>query len=984
MSAGYIQLAAIGQQDAYLTGEPQVTYFAGVYKRHTPFVLEAYDIPFIDQSITYGKTSICRIPPKGDLIRGLTLKINLPALYNPGEDWTWGPTPSATNFPLLWFGFSNGTIVGPLTAPTNFQYYSTNVASLAGWFDSNFGPYASYNYSLNKFVFSNVSNVIVTAGAPDNSALSSIFWGLDPVNYTTAAGSNIIYNATVSSLSNLSANSISPSNTFANVFISTLTPDYTLQQSGWIQTVGLPTNILTGVYLSLAETVPTSSQQFLNFFEVNPSSIKYWTQNDFSPSNYAITPGGCIKFINPGYYTVQMGFNVQGGSVQNLAYGSSPTDGAPPIPSFIYTSNCTVSPNPSTPIIIPIIVTNPGLFYYFYVTTSGVNLLTGTYFSAIPVNDIYQLSTDVTLASTSLAPVPLYGNVTPQNSTVTLDSNSMMNFQLNGSYLISGSLSFNDPSYVANVSLGYGSNTIYTYDMSIQGRNPTFCFSMPLVANTLFSYYLNVSTTGSLSTLNANSFFAINQVGVLPPTQAETILPYNGILYQSTSNTLPPSGFINLASTFYSSNTNSAMITTTSGGNLSFTNVMSFMMTAVLYTSNAVSTVSIVSTDPAFSQQTHAVASSIAPPYTVSVPFSVSNTSALYSISVGIINNLSANVLAGTYISVAALASSISTGAITPDFSYCDSVGTHIIKNADLKIGGQTIQSITGEYIEIWNELNIPYENQPGLQLLTGKYDTGTSIPPPGRTYFINLPYYFYENPELSIPIAALGRQDVEVWVTFREFSELTAISVPDPTLSATIITEYVYLANPEINWFQNHQIDYVITQTQYQEFDLAQGFQSAVFELEFSGPIKELFFITQPVGNAPYDYVVAGSTNPNLQSLGMTFNGEDAFLTSCTNALYVGAIEPFNHHVNFFSKPPTTSPQPQIFGRQFFMYVFAKNPSSRNSSGAINFSRIRNVFLQLNVFNPGAVYPAKKFRVIATSQNVLRVENGIAGLMFD
>ena len=61
MSAGYIQLAAIGQQDAYLTGEPQVTYFSGVYKRHTPFVLEAYDIPFNDQVITYGGTSICRI-----------------------------------------------------------------------------------------------------------------------------------------------------------------------------------------------------------------------------------------------------------------------------------------------------------------------------------------------------------------------------------------------------------------------------------------------------------------------------------------------------------------------------------------------------------------------------------------------------------------------------------------------------------------------------------------------------------------------------------------------------------------------------------------------------------------------------------------------------------------------------------------------------------------------------------------------------------
>ena len=51
MSAGYIQLAAIGQQDAYLTGAPQVTYFSGVYRRHSPFVLEAYDIPFLDQQV---------------------------------------------------------------------------------------------------------------------------------------------------------------------------------------------------------------------------------------------------------------------------------------------------------------------------------------------------------------------------------------------------------------------------------------------------------------------------------------------------------------------------------------------------------------------------------------------------------------------------------------------------------------------------------------------------------------------------------------------------------------------------------------------------------------------------------------------------------------------------------------------------------------------------------------------------------------------
>ena len=91
MSAGYIQLAAIGQQDAYLTGSPQVTYFSGIYKRHTPFVLEAYDIPFQNQQVVYGQNNICKIPPKGDLIRALTLKVDLPALFDPGtflpEHW---------------------------------------------------------------------------------------------------------------------------------------------------------------------------------------------------------------------------------------------------------------------------------------------------------------------------------------------------------------------------------------------------------------------------------------------------------------------------------------------------------------------------------------------------------------------------------------------------------------------------------------------------------------------------------------------------------------------------------------------------------------------------------------------------------------------------------------------------------------------------------------------------------------------------------
>jgi hypothetical protein len=38
-------------------------------------------------------------------------------------------------------------------------------------------------------------------------------------------------------------------------------------------------------------------------------------------------------------------------------------------------------------------------------------------------------------------------------------------------------------------------------------------------------------------------------------------------------------------------------------------------------------------------------------------------------------------------------------------------------------------------------------------------------------------PFYFYGNSELSIPVCALGRSDVEVAVTLAPFSNLTFVS---------------------------------------------------------------------------------------------------------------------------------------------------------------------------------------------------------------
>jgi len=299
----------------------------------------------------------------------------------------------------------------------------------------------------------------------------------------------------------------------------------------------------------------------------------------------------------------------------------------------------------------------------------------------------------------------------------------------------------------------------------------------------------------------------------------------------------------------------------------------------------------------------------------------------------------------------------ITSTALPTDYSqyrYYDSVGTWAIESADLKIGGQSIQTLSGEYIEIWNDLNVPYENQPALKLLTGKYDTTIAS---GRDYYVNLPFYFYEKSQNYLPMCSLSRQDVEIHVTFRPLQALTAIPITEGSqVQATLIVEYVYLDTPELNWFTKTRLEYVIDQAQYQEIDLAAGLTQDNFLLNFRNPVQAIFFAIQVVGALPYDW-----SNDGLERMGLSFNGEEIMLNRITDATQLGVIEPFNNFINF----PT---------RNFYMKTF-KSP--------INFSRIRYVLLGLNIFRSDAYYPAKQLRITAVSKNVLQVNDGLGGLMF-
>jgi len=81
MGGGLLQLVAYGAQDVYLTGNPQITFFKVVYRRHTNFSLEAIEQTF-NGTPTYGSRVTCQISRNGDLINRAYLVVTLPTGVN--------------------------------------------------------------------------------------------------------------------------------------------------------------------------------------------------------------------------------------------------------------------------------------------------------------------------------------------------------------------------------------------------------------------------------------------------------------------------------------------------------------------------------------------------------------------------------------------------------------------------------------------------------------------------------------------------------------------------------------------------------------------------------------------------------------------------------------------------------------------------------------------------------------------------------------
>ena len=79
MAGALMQLVAYGAQDVYLTGNPQITFFKVVYRRHTNFAMEPI-VQVASGNQNFGNSVRVKVSRSGDLLHDVFVQATLPAL----------------------------------------------------------------------------------------------------------------------------------------------------------------------------------------------------------------------------------------------------------------------------------------------------------------------------------------------------------------------------------------------------------------------------------------------------------------------------------------------------------------------------------------------------------------------------------------------------------------------------------------------------------------------------------------------------------------------------------------------------------------------------------------------------------------------------------------------------------------------------------------------------------------------------------------
>lgn len=256
------------------------------------------------------------------------------------------------------------------------------------------------------------------------------------------------------------------------------------------------------------------------------------------------------------------------------------------------------------------------------------------------------------------------------------------------------------------------------------------------------------------------------------------------------------------------------------------------------------------------------------------------------------------------------------------------------ISKVELLIGGQVIDEQTSHFSQHIAPTIL-------AQNLT-KSTTGFANK---RTRFYPLRFSFCEHVQSMLPLIALQYHDVEIRITWGSTTPGTW----------ECYAQYVYLDNTEREAMAAMPHNMLITQTQR-----AIASQTKIQELNFNHPIKVL-----AASGAGSDLSIANNDN----KVKLQINGVDVTDFKYVDPHYT-AVSAYYHTAS--AKDETDDGD----NKQLFLYPFCLETCKYQPTGSLNFSRIDSARLVSDTRNNTA-------DVYAVNYNVLRIENGMGGLMY-
>ena len=245
---------------------------------------------------------------------------------------------------------------------------------------------------------------------------------------------------------------------------------------------------------------------------------------------------------------------------------------------------------------------------------------------------------------------------------------------------------------------------------------------------------------------------------------------------------------------------------------------------------------------------------------------------------------------------------------------------------------------------------------------------TNTSMAYKGTDRFINLSYVGRANNnnpfldgriyKLNIFDGVLTSDQMRIFTT--TFDSISTISsIYTKPIQVDLLVDYVYVSQPERDWFKKNELVYLTHSFQRLQFKIPTSTSETTYTYytDFVNDVKELFWVIQSdAASNVYDY---GNHLVNLQ---LTFNNQDFVTKDYATAQYLHVLQPVQYH----TRVPTGN---------YYMYSFALQPESDQPTGEMNMSAITRQQHSLTL--TASPSSTRNVRIYAHSYNLFSIKDG-------